>query len=295
MPMKKDIVRLFCEVDDFIQQHSERLEHNLIADAILKRKRKTEMTLSEIVTLLIAFHQEGFRTLKGFYLAINQLYPGCFPRLVNYNRFIELMPRTMPVLLLYLNSLKGKVTGISFVDSTPIQVCKPKRMGRNKVFKNIAKKTKSTIGWFFGFKLHLAVNETGELLSFMLTPGNVDDRTALPQLTKNLWGKLFGDKGYLSQALFEELFAKGLHLFTGIKKNMKAKLVPLLDKLLHRKRSIIETINDQLKNISQIEHSRHRSVKNFAVNLISGLTAYCLQPKKPSIKNEVFLTLPSFS
>ncbi len=293
--MTIDIDRLFCEVDDFVQQHLKELEQNLIGDATLKRKRRTEMTVSEIMTIIIAFHQEGFRTFKSFYLAINQLYPRCFPRLVSYNRFIELMPRVMPLLLVYLVSLKGQATGISFADSTPIQVCKPKRMGRNKVFKDIAKKGKSTVGWFFGFKLHLAVNEKGELLSFMLTPANVDDRSVLPQLTKDLWGKLFGDKGYISQKLFEDLFDRGLQLFTGIRKNMKTRLVPLFDKLLHRKRSIIETINDQLKNISQIEHSRHRSIKNFAVNLISGLIAYCLQPKKPSIKNDFFLALPSLS
>jgi len=295
MPMKEDIDRLFCEIDDFVQQHPEPLKQNMIGDATLKRKRKTEMTLSEIMTIVIAFHQEQFRTFKHFYLCINQLYPGCFPRLVKYNRFVELMPRAMLMLLAYLASLKGQRTGINFADSTPIQVCKPKRMARNKVFKGIAKKGKSTIGWFFGFKLHLVTNEKGELLSFMLTPGNVDDRTALPELTKDLWGKLFGDKGYISQKLFEDLFARGLQLFTGIRKNMKAKLLPLFDRLLHRKRSIIETINDQLKNISQIEHSRHRSVKNFAVNLISGLIAYCLQPKKPSIKNDFFLALPSLS
>ena len=140
------------------------------------------------------------------------------------------------------------------------------------------------MGWFYGFKLHLIVNEQGELLAVHLTPGDVDDRMPLPEMTKGLFGKLFGDKGYLSQALFEQLFERGLELITSLRKNMKRQLMLLSDRLLLRKRFIIETINDQLKNISQIEHTRHRSPRNFAVNLIAGLVAYTLQPKKPSIR-----------
>ena len=139
------------------------------------------------------------------------------------------------------------------------------------------------MGWFYGFKLHLVINEKGELLAFRVSPGNLDDRKPAPVLPKELFGKLFGDKGYISQALFEELFERDLQLITGIRSNMKNRLMLLSDKVMLRKRSIIETINDQLKNISQIEHSRHRSVANFFINLISGLLAYCFQPKKPSL------------
>ena len=139
------------------------------------------------------------------------------------------------------------------------------------------------MGWFYGFKLHLIVNERGELLTFRLTPGNVDDRHPVPRLVRELFGKLFGDKGYLSQSLFEMLFESGIELITNVRKNMNNRLMPLTDKLLLRKRAIIETINDQLKNISQIEHTRHRSVANFLVNLVAGLIAYCHQPKKPSL------------
>jgi hypothetical protein len=175
------------------------------------------------------------------------------------------------------------VTGISFVDSTRITVCGNKRISRNQVFKEVAELGKSSLGWFFGFKLHLVVNDQGELLAFCLTPGNVDDREPVPDLVQGFFGKLFADKGYISQALFELLFEVGIQLVTGIRKNMKNRLVPLLDKLLARKRSLIETINDQLKNISQIEHSRHRSVTNFMVNLVAGLAAYTHQEKKPAL------------
>ena len=145
------------------------------------------------------------------------------------------------------------------------------------------------MGWFFGFKLHLVVNDRGEILAFQLTPGNIDDRDPVPSLSKDLIGKLFADKGYISKALQEELLGKRLSLITGIRKNMKNHLMSMNDKLLLRKRSIIETINDQLKNISQIEHSRHRSFFNFLLNLIAGLIAYCLQPKKPSIRTNILM------
>jgi len=177
----------------------------------------------------------------------------------------------------------GTATGISFVDSTAIAVCKPKRISSNKVFRGLAKIGKSSMGWFYGFKLHLIVSEVGELLGVLVTAGNVDDRVPVPKMSKRIFGKLFGDKGYISKKLFLELFEKGIQLITQQRENMKNTLLPLQDKLLLRKRSIIETINDQLKNISQIEHSRHRSPTNFLANLTAGLIAYTHQAKKPTI------------
>ena len=147
----------------------------------------------------------------------------------------------------------------------------------------MAERGQASTGWFYGFKVHLIANEYGQLLAFLLTPGNVDDRKPVPHLAQALFGKLFGDKGYLSQALFDQLWAQGLQLITHLKSNMKNRLLPLVDKLLLRKRYIIETINDQLKNQSQIEHSRHRSPVNFVVNVLAGLIAYTWQPKKPAI------------
>ena len=129
--------------------------------------------------------------------------------------------------------------------------------------KTLLKRGKNSIGWFFGFKLHLIINDRGELLAFKLTPGNTDDRVPVPEMTRGIWGKLFGDKGYISQPLFDLLFGQNLQLITKIKKNMKNKLMSLTDKILLRKRAIIETVNDQLKNISQLEHTRHRSITGF--------------------------------
>ena len=141
------------------------------------------------------------------------------------------------------------------------------------------------MGWYFGFKLHLICNERGELLNFMLTKANVDDRNidVFNRLSDNVFGKLFADKGYIPQGLFERLFNDGIEIVTGLKCNMKNRLMPLYDKILLRKRSVIETINDELKNVAQLVHSRHRSVFNFVMNLLSVLAAYSFFEKKPSI------------
>ena len=144
------------------------------------------------------------------------------------------------------------------------------------------------MGWFFGFKLHIVINECGELLSWSLTPGNTDDRTPLEEMTKNIFGDMYGDKGYISQALFEKLFARGLRLVTRLKKNMKNKLISNFDKAMLRKRALIESVNDQLKNISMLEHTRHRSLWSFMNNVLCSLIAYSLQAKKPSITEQVF-------
>ncbi len=280
------LLELFVEVDDFVQKFEGWAAQQQLSDKA-KRGPKPLLSVSEVMTLTIHFHQEGYRDFKHYYQnhVCKQLVVE-FPGLVSYGRFVELIKSALLPLCAYLRSRFGRCTGTAFVDSTPLAVCHNRRINRHKVFKDWAARGKSSMGWFYGFKLHLIVNDVGELLSVHLTPGNTDDRKPLEFETvgKHLFGKLFGDKGYLSQTLFEKLHERGLELITSLRKNMKARLMPLADRILLRKRFIIETINDQLKNISQIEHTRHRSPANFAVNLIAGLIAYTLQPKKPSIR-----------
>jgi hypothetical protein len=175
------------------------------------------------------------------------------------------------------------VTGIAFIDSTRLGVCHPKRAPAHRVFEASARWGKTTVGGFYGFKLHLVIHDEGELLAFKLTAGHVDDRVPVPALTRGLFGKLFGDKGYLSQLLFDELYERGVQLITRLGKRMKNKLIPRVDKLLRRKRALIESVNDPLKNLSPIEHTRPRSPTHFLVNLVAGLIAYPYQPKKPSL------------
>jgi transposase len=213
-----------------------------------------------------------------------------FPRLPSYQRFVEWMPSTLIPLCAYLKHCFGPCTGSSFVDATKVQVCHNRRIASHRVFKNLASRGKTSVDWFFGFKVHLVVNDSGELLNVHITPGNVDDRQPVLNLLKSLFGKVFADRGYVSQVLSEKLLHDfGIEFFVKPKRNMKNRLMRLHDKLLSRKRSIVETIIDQLKNISQIEHSRHRSPVNFCVNLLCGLIAYCHQPKKPSLSLEWLL------
>ena len=281
-----NLTELFCNIDDFCNEFMVEWQKKLIESSEKKRNRNAQLSTSEIMTIVILFHQKGFRNFKTFYKSyVREYLKNAFPKLVSYERFVVLMSSIMVPLCAYLQSLRGKNTGISFVDSTPIKVCHNMRIKRNKVFTGLAARGKSSMGWFFGFKLHLAVNDCGDILNFCVTPGNINDRAPVKKLVSKLTGKLFGDRGYISQQLFAELFENGLQLVTTVRKNMKNKFMPLLDKLLLRKRFVIETINDQLKNISQIEHSRHRSVGNFMVNLLAGLAAYIHQSKKPSIKN----------
>jgi len=278
------LLELFALVDDFHQAfESWAASQQLPSKA--RRGPEPSLSASEVMTIVIHFHQAGYRDFKSFYQKhVCKHLAAEFPRLVSYGRFIELMPSVLLLLCAYLQNRFGRCTGIAFVDSTPLAVCHNRRIKRHKVFKDLAARGKTTMGWFYGFKLHLIVNDVGEMLAVHLTPGNVDDRRPLEAMSKDLFGKLFGDKGYLSQALFETLYERGLELITSLRKNMKNQLMLLSDRFMLRKRFIIETITDQLKNISQIEHTRHRSPANFAVNLLAGLIAYTHQPKKPSLR-----------
>jgi DDE family transposase len=277
------VLELFCDVDDFMLKFAPQWRASQMA-AGKQRERAGQLCPSEVMTILIHFHQSHYRTFKAYYIEHVQAHLSKeFPHLVSYARFVALIPGVLVPLLAYLQSRYGPCTGISFIDSTSLEVCDPKRINQHRVFATDARRGKTSMGWFFGFKLHLAVNDRGDLLACCLTPGNVDDRTPVPQMVKWLRGKLFGDRGYISTPLAELLFEQGLHLITRLRKNMKNHLMHLSDKLLLRKRAIIESIIDQLKNISQIEHSRHRSPTNFVVHLLAGLIAYSHQDKKPGL------------
>lgn len=279
------LVEIFCNADDFFKDFL--TGQKQIRDK-KHRNRKGKLSVSEIVTILI-FHQlYGAKDFKHFYInTLMSHYRKEFPDLVSYARFVRLIPRTLfPMLMFLKHTRMGKVSGVSFIDSTALKVCHNKRIFHHKTFEGLAQRGKTTMGWFFGFKLHLIINDKGELLSFYLTRGNISDRNKnlVLKLTKGLWGKLFGDKGYINQQLVDLLLQKSIHLITGIRNNMKNKLMPLMDKILLRKRAIIECVNDELKNNCQIEHTRHRSVTNFLVHVFSALTAYTFLPKKPALK-----------
>jgi hypothetical protein len=285
------ITELFCITDEFCKNFEKTTKLFLIGN---NPKKKPRMSTSEVITIYYLFHLGGFRCFKHFYLFYVQKHmKNEFQNTVSYNRFVELMQSALlPMTMFAKTCCLGSCRGISFIDSTPIRVCKNKRIKRNKVFNGIATTGKSTMGWFHGFKLHIIINDKGEILSFCVTQANVDDREPLKNeaFLKAIFGKLFGDKGYVSEKLQKLLFVDGIELITGIRNNMKNSLMSLSDKILLRKRSVIETVNDELKNICQVEHSRHRSVVNFMANLVAGIIAYHFLPKKPSIKFETIST-----
>jgi hypothetical protein len=285
--MKKDITELFTYIDDFCKQYDNFIKNNFLSNkGSRKPTRETSLSISEIMTIILLFHQSPSKHFKYFYHSYLNLYQKEFPKMISYQRFIELEPRTLDYFyaLIQIICAFSKRTGIAYIDSTCIPVCHNKRTSRHKVFKDLAKLGKSTMGWFFGFKLHLIINEKGALLACSLTPGNVDDRKPVRDMTKSLSGLLFGDKGYIDTSLFKDLYDKGLKLVTGIKKNMKNKLMNMKEKILLRKRSIIETVNGSLKTDFNLVHTRHRSALNGFVHILSTLVAYSFKTKKPTIK-----------
>jgi Transposase DDE domain len=279
-----DIVALFYDLDKFAVAFEPQWRRRLLEDGRAHRQRPSRMCLGEVMTILVLFHSSDYRTFKHFYRDhVCQHLRGEFPHLVSYGRFVEHIPQAFAALSCYLGTRMAPCSGISFVDSTPLRVCHNLRINGHRVMKGLAKRGKTSTGWFYGFKLHLVINDRGELLSVCFTPGNADDRKPVPKLTQRLFGKLVGDKGYISRELFEQLFARGLHLVTRIKSNMKNHLIPLWDKLLLRKRAVVESVIDQLKNVSQVEHSRHRSVTNYFTDVVAALVAYTYQPTRPSL------------
>lgn len=293
----ESLLELFVSVDDFCQAFLPNLQMHLLNSGAVKRHRARSLSVSEVMTILIHFHQSHYRDFKAYYLGhVLPHLRGEFPGLVSYTRFVDFIPSAvLPLCTYFQHTCLGDCTGVSFIDSTSLDVCLNQRIASHKVFAGLAGRGKTSTGWFFGFKLHLVINDRGELLSVRLTPGNIDDRKPVPKLVHKLFGKIFADKGYISKPLYDLLYQTfGIQLITKLKANSKNRLpMSLMERILLRKRAIIESVIDQLKNISQIEHSRHRSVTSFLVNLICGLIAYAHQPKKPSLGRETLACLPA--
>lgn len=281
---------LFCHVDDFCSWFEPRWKQQLLEDDQPRRQRARSLCLSETLTILIAFHASAYRNFKAFYSQrVCVHWRQAFPGLVSYHRFVEWMPSSLLPLCAYLRHYLGKCSGTSFIDSTSLKVCHNHRLAGHRVFKGLAARGKTSVDWFFGFKLHLVVTEASCSMSGSL-PVTRTTASLCPNCSKRCLAKYKGDRGYISQSLYAQLRqTSGIELSTKLRRNMKNRLIRLLDKLLLRRRGLIESVIDQLKNIAQIEHSRHRSPINFAVNLMAALIAYCHQPKKPSLFPEVAL------
>lgn len=281
--MREDITNLFCFVDDFCIEFEKHIKSVTIGGEE-KVVRKPRLRDSELVTIMLIYHESGYKNFKAFCYDKLHMYRQEFPGLLSYNRLVELLPRVLHIFAALLHFLlKKDHNGVSFADSTPIEVCTPKRRYSHKVLKAFANLGRSSKGWFYGMKLHLIITTQGELVDVKLTPGNTDDRNALSTMTKRLKGLLFADKGYIGKNIFEKLWNLGIKLITGIRKNMQNKLMNIYEKEILRKRVLIESVFSVLKTRLEIEHSRHRSLFNSLIHIISTLVSYSLNPHKPHI------------
>lgn len=281
------LVKIFYECDEFCKVFHPWWTSSMKTFPLMIHKNTSSLSESEIMSILIFYHYSGMRNFKWYYqrfvIPCLQTY---YPNLVSYNRFIEILSSVYPHLYAFGNVwMKGEPTGTYFVDSTKLPVCHNKRIASHRVFKDIAQRGKTSVGWFYGLKLHLIINQLGEIMSFRFTPGNVSDKNKdlLKELTASLQGKMYGDKGYVSQPVFDMLIEQGLKLIYKLKKNMKNKLLTLEEKWMSKRRALIETGIDLLKNICNIDHTRHRNPVNAITHAMAGISAYQFFDQKPTI------------
>lgn len=280
-----DLTFIFSEIYDFCKE----LESRMVSDEMIKKCLKEKrLHVSEILTITVNFSFSGYKNFKVYYVDhVTKHLRNEFPNLSSYTRFIELKQEVVGIAaLLAIQKNSIKQSDIHFADSFPLEVCHIRRSSAHKTCKQIARKGRTSMGFFYGLKLHAIIDPKGNLEAFALTPGNVADnnKNLLSVLTKNIFGKLFGDKGYLLRSkTYEEFFKKKLKFITKVRSNMKKPLYELYDKIMLKKRGLIESVGNVLKNVLGIEHSRHRSINAFFLHVFSCLIAYAFKPSKPSI------------
>ena len=279
MPHKELLPVIFCIVDDFCKKFEPYFKNQLKKDGFLKRDRKSQTTLSEDLTIVIFYQFSGIKNFKTFFYAFKKNFISEFPQLCSYNRFIEKKQRLLFPLYTLSECVKGECTGVSYIDSTALPVCHNKRIHTHKVFQKIAKRGKTTMGYFYGFKVHLVLNHTGHIINYSLSSGELHDLHKTFELLKNLWGSAYGDKGYVSSEIFENLRLFKVNIMTYLKKNMKKmreKLVPFQDAINLRNRGVVENTIKGLKIKYSMQQTRSRSVINYFVNIIGSICAHGL-------------------
>lgn len=280
-----DLTELYVEIDDFCKKFVETLNEKLIGKGKLITVDTPGLNLSEVLTILIYYHFSKFDCIKHYYLIKSVSgFREYFPNMPSYNRFVERIPEVAMFAMMYLQYRQAKFEGSGYIDATPLRVCHNKRTNSHKVFKLTATLGKSSMGWFYGFKLHVICDFMGNIVKCRITNGVANDLKVGAKMMKDLKGKIYADKGYIGKKEFLQLLDSGLILITGIRKNMKNRLLELWDKILLKKRSLIESVYNIMKNLLHLEHSRHRSVINAGIYYVTTLIAYCWKPNKPQIK-----------
>jgi hypothetical protein len=284
MLSEHQLINIFCQMDDFYKEFQQLATAKMLSfSKTRKRGPKCSLSTSEVMTLLVAFQSSRFRDLKAFFYWVSCHWKKYFLGLPSYPRFVELIKHALFPLSIFTRLNTGKQSGIYYVDSSCLPVCHLKREKQHKTFDQIANKGKTSVGWFFGLKVHLVINDRGEMMAFKITCGNVHDVKPVQSLLSALKGLAFGDKGYISKKLFQELMGQGLKLITRKRKNMKsAEALTAFEKQLLNQRGLVETVFNHLKYHFQIWHTRHRSIVNAMTHLVAGLAAYVIEPLKLS-------------
>lgn len=283
---EKKLIEIFITCDDFDKSYELwQRQRSLGGDSCYTRI--PAICDSEVLSLLVFYHWSGYKNFQYFYERFALIYLiDYFPTMPSYSRFVELIPRQAMkmFILLKVQSLMSQRTGVYIVDSKKLPVCHNKRIHSNKVFEGFASRGKSSTGWYYGLKIHLIINQLGEIVNFELTSANVSDNNAelLQKIFKDLKGTCYGDKGYLSK-LFDYFYQAGLKIVTKIRSNMKNILMPLDEKINLKKRAVIESVNDILMSVFDIEHTRHRSPINAIIHTLGALVAYGFYEQKPTV------------
>ncbi|SPR14388.1 IS982 family transposase [Orientia tsutsugamushi] len=285
--MKKCIITVYYLIDNFCKIYQDWERKRLIPSSN-QRNRDGKLSLAELLTITIYFYLSPCKDFKNYYLYYLRYKYKEYFCLPSYSTIIQLLPRMLLPLAVLMHYLKGEETGIYYIDSTKLAICHNKRISSNRVFNRFSKIGKSSYGWFLGFKLHLIINNKGEIMSVKITKGNKSDLSVASVISKGLSGKLFGDKAYISKELFHQLFSNGLRLFTNLRKDMKTYLLDIDDKLLLNKRSLIESVFNVLKKHMHLEHTRHRSHINFFVHIIASLASYSISKLNPYLISSSF-------
>lgn len=276
-----ELTKLFCQIDDFHREFEQHSQQCRLPTQHKKRGPACGLSVPEIMTLMVCFQHMQFRHFKAFYRYVSSVWKDCFPSLPSYQRLIEIIKLALLPLVIFIQVHSGRKTGIYYIDSTALPACHIKRSSRHKVFEGLAEYGKTSVGWFFGLKLHLVVNQHAQLIAFRLTRGNKHDASQAEGMLESLKGLAFGDKGYIGKELFEKLIGKGLKLITRKRKNMKdIQLLSTYEKQLLNQRGIIETVIDHLKHHYYIWHTRHRSIINAMTHLVAALAAYSIDPSR---------------
>ncbi len=274
--LEHELIPIFIETDNFCKEFLPELEKLLIEAGHSGKPRGPKACLleSEIMSILLLYQRAGFKTFKAFYRILRSWLSIYFPGMPSYQRFIELQSRILIPLLVYSKYVSGEQTGVYYIDASKISVCNNKRAKRHKTFVKVAKFGKTTMGWFYGLKIHLVTNNLKQIMGFCITSGNTHDTKPVPSLTNILTGKLIGDRGYISSKLRKTLASKGLEIITAPRKNMKNFFINATNKALLKSRYMIETTIGKIKSFLPATFSCHRSPINAYISIICAMINY---------------------